>query len=277
MGVAPSAEIETRALYDVDGERLVVFATELFQYVSQDLSVAVGRIADGWKRPAGHELVALDLPSNGSTGVDIVAYGFAPLDTTRQAVPIADAFVRTADTCVFRLQLFVSPNAADDPEGLAALATGVLGTLTAGSRELDTGAGTCTIKGRDGQASLDLDVPDGWAAYQEQGQSFVVLRLVRMMPLGNAFADVTVYRGGHPSLRHVNAPPQTVTHVDGTLLGQAVEWHHIRTEETATPALLIREALATDGNEHVHVVVTTNEAALDPEIDAIVSSASARP
>jgi hypothetical protein len=271
MSAARSPELETRALFDAGGERLVVFATELFRY-SEDLPGDVARLVSSWPLPAGQRAYLLDTPPELPGGLDIVAYGFDPLDGTRQAVPIADAFVRTADATVLHLQLYVSPNALDDPAGLAALALGALGTLAPGPRALEVGGGIRTLDDLDGQPRVTVGVPNGWAAYAEQGPSFVVLRLTRVMPLGQAFASVTVYRGGHPSLRHNDLPPELVTHTEGTLLNVPAEWHHMRQETEGAPPVFIREALVADADRYVHVGAETDEVALNGEIDAILAS-----
>lgn len=268
MGVAASNETETRALYDEGGERLVILATELFRFVPDDLVGAVGGIAADWELPAGQQLVKLDLPA--TTGPGVVAFGYQPLDATRQAVPIADAFIQTADTSVLRLQMFVSPNATDDPDGLVALATGILRTLTIGPRALVAAAGTRTLTDLDDRPALTVEVPQGWVAYVEKGISFVVLRLVRMMPLGGTFGSVTVYRGGHPAPRQRDFPAESITRVDGTLLGQPAEWAYMRAE--GSRPVYTREALVADGDRYVHAVAETDEPALNVEIDGILAA-----
>jgi hypothetical protein len=271
MGAARSSEVETRAIFDAGGERLVVFATELFRY-TEDLPGDVARLVADWPLPAGQRAYVLDTPPEGPGGLSVVAYGFDPLDGTRQAVPIADSFVRTADSVVLHLQLYVSPNALDDPEGLAALALGVLGTVAPGPRQLELGGGVRTLLDLGGQPRVTVDVPKGWVAYTEKGLSFVVLRLTRVMPLGQTFASVTVYRGGHPSLRHNDVPPEGVTHAEGTLLGVSAEWHQMRQETDGAPPVFIREALVADADQYVHVVAETDEVTLNGEIDAILAS-----
>lgn len=271
MSTARSAEIETRALFDAGGERFVVFATELFRY-SEDLPGDVGRLASDWGLPPGQHAYLLDTPPQRAGGLSIAAYGFDPLDGSRQAVPIADSFLRTADAAVLHLQLYVSPNALDDPQGLAALALGALGTLRPGPRQLDAGGGVRTLADLGGQPRVLVDVPKGWVAYHEHGLSFVVLRLTRMMPLGRSSASVTIYRGGHPSLRHNAVGPEQVTHADGTLLGVPAQWHQLREDTAGEPPVLVREALVPDADRYVHVVAETDEVTLNGEIDAILAS-----
>jgi hypothetical protein len=271
MSTQTASEIETRAILDAGGERLVVFATEPFRF-SGDLPGDVARLVSGWPLPPGQRAYVLDTPPERPGGLSVVAYGFDPLDGSRQAVPIADAFVRTADTAVLHLQLFVSPNALDDPEGLAALALGVLATLAQGPRVLAAGGGPRDLTDLGGTPRVTADAPKGWVAYEERGLSFTVLRLTRMMPLGQSFASVTVYRGSHPSLRHQELPPQSVTHVDGTLLGGSAEWHHMRQDEAGAPPVFTREALVADGDQYVHVVAQTDEPGVNAEIEAILGS-----
>jgi hypothetical protein len=272
MGTARSAEVETRALFDAGGERFVVFATELFGY-SEDLLGDVGRVVSGWRLPPGQRAYLLDTPPQRPGGLSVAAYGFDRLDGSRQAVPIADSFVRTADAAVLRLQLYVSPNALGDPQGLTALAVGALGTLTPGPRQVDAGGGVRTLADLGGEPRVVVDVPKGWVAYHEQGLSFVVMRLTRMMPFGGpSHASVTIYRGGHPSLRHSDAAAKQVTHVDGTLLGVPTRWHSLREETGSERSVFVREALVPDDGRQVHVMAETDDVTLNGEIDAILAS-----
>ncbi|WP_433615154.1 hypothetical protein ACQP2P_10720 [Dactylosporangium sp. CA-139114] len=267
MGVAATEQAETRVLLDLGGERLVLLASELFRVVEGDLRPAIAAIAQTWQLPAGQRLVPLD------TAAETVAYGYFPLDSHRQAVPIADAFVRTADAAVVRVQLFVSPNAADDREGLTELATRILGTLERGGRTLAAGAGERVLTSLDGERILTLAAPQGWVAYQEPGLSFVVLRLFRLTPLGGPFASVTLYRGSAPSLVHERFPADAVTRSGGRLLGLPTDWIHVHTGIGGTSAVHMREALVEDGSgQFVHALAETDDPAFEPEIDALLGS-----
>ncbi|WP_433218163.1 hypothetical protein ACQP00_11720 [Dactylosporangium sp. CS-047395] len=267
MGVATSGQTETRVLYDRDGERLVLLASELFRFVAGDLRAGIDPIARSWELPPGQQLEPLE------TGPDTVAYGYFPLDTGRQAVPIADAFVRTADSAIVRVQLFVSPNAADDREGLTALATRILNTVERGPRTLDATPGERALVGLDGAPILTVQTPPGWVAYQEPGLSFVVLRLFRLTPLGGPFASVTLYRGTAPSMIHERFPPDAVTRAGGRLLGLPTDWIHVHTGIGGSSAVHMREALVEDGSPQlVHALAETDHPAFEPELDALLGS-----
>jgi hypothetical protein len=270
MGVAESGQTETRVLYDAGGERLVLLASELFRTVTGDLGAAIAAVARGWELPAGQHLVPLDIAG------DVAAYGYFPLDSSRPAVPIADAFVRAAaDGSVARVQLFVSPNAAADREGLTDMATRILATVRPGERRIDTAAGTRRLVGLDGEPILTVQGPAGWVAYQEPGVSFVVLRLLRVTPLGGPFASVTLYRGSAPSLLHKRFPPDAVTRSGGRLLGLPADWVHVHAGIGATSAVHLREALVEDGDgRFVHALAETDEPAFEPEIDELLGSIS---
>ena len=203
----------------------------------------------------------------------MVAYGFQPLDTTRRAVPVADAFVRVGEASVVRVQLFVSPNAVDDPDGLAELAARILATVSPGGRRTGAAAGTRTLAGLDGTPVLALDAPAGWVSFQEPGLSFVVLRLYRMTPLGGPSVSASVYRGSAPSLVHTAFPPDTVTRTGGRLLGLPTDWVHVFPKDAGTPPRHLREALVeADHGQFVHALAETEDPAYDREIDALLAS-----
>ncbi|MEU7869226.1 hypothetical protein [Dactylosporangium sp. NPDC049140] len=267
MGVAGSGQAETRVLFDLDGERLVLLASELFRVVDGELRSSIEAVAQKWELPAGQRLEPIE------AGAETVAYGYFPLDSRRQAVPIADAFVRTADFAVVRVQLFVSPNAADDREGLTELASQVLRTVRPGERSLRAAAGERRLVDLGGETILTAHVPDRWVAYQEPGLSFVVLRLFRLTPLGGPFASVTLYRGSAPSLVHGRFPADAVTRSGGRLLGLPTDWVHVHTGIGGTSAVHVREALVEDGSgQFVHALAETDEPFFEPEIDEILGS-----
>ncbi|GAA3295791.1 hypothetical protein Dvina_12370 [Dactylosporangium vinaceum] len=267
MGVAASGQTETRVLYDVGGERLVLLASELFRVVPGELRAAIDGVTGGWDLPPGQHLVPLD------TGPDTVGYGYFPLDSARQAVPIADAFVRTAESGIVRIQLFVSPNAADDRDGLTELAAQILRTVRPGERPLDAHAGSRVLAGLDGETILTADVRAGWVAYQESGLSFVVLRLLRLTPLGGPFASVTLYRGSAPNLVHQRFPADAVTRSGGRLLGLPTDWVHVHTGIGGASAVHMREALVEDGHgQFVHALAETDEPAFERELDELLGS-----
>jgi hypothetical protein len=93
------------------------------------------------------------------------------------------------------------------------------------------------------------------------------------MPFGGpSHASVTIYRGGHPSLRHSDAAAKQVTHVDGTLLGVPTRWHSLREETGSERSVFVREALVPDDGRQVHVMAETDDVTLNGEIDAILAS-----
>jgi hypothetical protein len=273
MGAPAAAETETRVVLDAGAERLVTMATELFQHCPSGFRETVDTISARWQLPAGTRLQALPVPADTPTGLEVVAIARAPLDRTRQAVPVMDAFVRHPDTTVQQLTCYVSPNAADDTEGCGFLAFQVLRTLTAGQRALVSHAGPRELPDVAGQPAATVSVPAGWVQSTQRGASFAVHTLTRVMPFGGRFGSVTVYLGGHPSPLHRQVPPETVTTRPGVLAGQPATWYVIRSTEDGQVS---REALVGLGQRVLHAFSVSDEPALEGEIDSILSAIQPR-
>jgi len=270
MGAPAAPELETRIQLDRPPERFVMMVSQLHQFIADDFRQAVERIVAGWDLPAGTTTKVLPVPLSDGGGLEVMAVARMPLDTTRQAVPVMNAFARHPDSTLARVDCYVSPNGADDPAGCGMLAFGILGTLRVGPRRLDWSARTVSLVGPDGQVALTATVPAGWLATTQHGVSFVVHRLERLMPFGNSFASITVYVGGHPSPAHRGQPEGAVSVANGRLLGQDTPWHTIHVGPD-TPVQ--REAMVPfDGADLLHVVTASNDAAVSAELAAIAGS-----
>jgi hypothetical protein len=270
MGAPAAPELETRIQLDRPPERFVMMVSQLHQFLADDLRPAVERTVAGWELPAGTTTRVLPVPLTGAAGLEVIAVARMPLDASRQAVPVMNAFARHPDSTLSRIDCYVSPNATDDPAGCGMLAFGILGTLRAGTRQLIWGARQLHLVGPDGRAALTVTVPSGWLATTQHGVSFLVHRLERLMPFGDSWASVTIYLGGHPSPVRRGQPDSAVSVANGPLLGQDTPWHTIH---PGPESPVQREALVPfDGADLLHVVTASNDPAVSAELAAITGS-----
>jgi hypothetical protein len=175
MGAPAAPELETRIQLDRPPERLVMMVTQMHQFLTDDFRPAVERVVAGWDLPAGTTNKVMPVSLAEGAGLEVIAIARMPLDTTRQAVPVMNAFARHPDSTLSRIEYYVSPNAVDDPAGCGMLAFGILGSLRAGPRQLVWGAREVSLIGRDGRAALTATVPSGWIATTQRGVSFLVV------------------------------------------------------------------------------------------------------
>jgi hypothetical protein len=270
MGAPAAPELETRIQLDRPPERFVMMLSQLRQFIADGFGPAVERMVAGWDLPAGTTTKVLPVPLADAGGLEVMAVARMPLDTTRQAVPVMNAFARHPDSTLSRIDCYVSPNATDDPAGCGMLAFGILGTLRAGPRRLDWSARTVSLLGRDGRPAMTATLPPGWLVTTQHGVSFVVHRLERLMPFGNSFASITVYLGGHPSPVHRGQPDTTVSVANGRLLGQDTPWH---TVHPGPDSPVQHEAIVPfDAGDLLHVVTASNDPAISAELAAIAGS-----
>jgi hypothetical protein len=270
MGAPAAPELESRIQLDRPPERLVMMVSQLHQYLTSDLRTTVEQIVAGWNLPAGTTTNVLPVPLVDGAGLEVIAVARMPLDTTRQAVPVMNAFARHPDSVLSRIECYVSPNAADDPAGCGLLAFGILHTLRAGPRQLNWGAREVSLTGRDGSPALTATLPSGWLATTQHGVSFLVHRLERLTPFGKGWASITVYIGGHPSPVHQGRPGGAVSVASGRLLGQDTSWYTI---QDGADSPVQREALVPlDGHELLHVMTASTDPTLSAELTAITGS-----
>jgi hypothetical protein len=270
MGAPAAPELETRIQLDRPPERFVMMVSQMHQFHTDGLQPAVERVVAGWDLPAGTTTKALPVPLAEGAGLEVIAVARMPLDTSRQGVPVMNAFARHADSILSRIDCYVSPNAADDPAGCGMLAFGILNTLRAGPRQLAWGAREVRLMGLDGRAVLRATVPSGWLATTRHGVSFVVHKFERLMLFGNSWASVTIYLGGHPSPVHRGQPESAVSVASGRLLGQDTPWH---TTHPGPGSPVQSEAVVPfDGPDLLHVITASNDPAVSAELAAITAS-----
>jgi hypothetical protein len=279
MGAPASPEVETRVVLDHGGERLVMMANETFQRSPDAIRPAVEALAAKWGSPGGSGLKVFAVPTPKGSSFEIVAVARAPLDLSRSAVPIMDAFIRHPDSTVQRLAIYVSPNAADDGAGCGLLAFEMLRTLEIGSRPLVTSHGSRSLNGHPGGPDLSVSVPNGWIATTKRGPDFVVHTLYRLMPFDGPFASVHVYVGRHPAPLHRQYPAACVTRTSGVLLNQNVDWYTLRSDEAGQPPVFRLEALVgvpgSSDRVVLHVFSETDNPSMESEIKAIAASIKA--
>jgi hypothetical protein len=275
MGAVASPEVETRVVLDHGGERLVMMANETFQLAAKGIRGAVEALTARWGSPGGSGLKVFEVPMPKGTGAEVVAVARAPLDMSRSAVPIMDAFVRHADSTVQRIALYVSPNAAQDAAGCGMLAFQMLRTVEIGPRPLNSRPGSRGLNGLSGGPGLTVTVPHGWVASTKRGGDFVVHVLSRLMPFDGPFASINVYLGRHPAPLHRQSPAAVTRRTPGELLNQATDWYELRSDDTGQ-VVFRREALVGlpgSANEVIlHVFSATDSPRMDTEIAAIAKS-----
>jgi hypothetical protein len=218
-----SAEEESRIVLDAGKEELVVIVHDLFARagdnfaasVRQEISASQGALASEYSL---HPLRVAD-PA-------CTAIAVAPREARVQGAVafLQGAYVALPDGTVLLIHGYVNPEGLEDRAGADALLAGILASASAGPRKLLREAGVRTL-----EAGLTVTVPADVIFAREAGSTFRVHWLKPMRLLGGpSEGGIGMYLGRQPDrTRHGVGLPD----INGTLLGQDVQWHAWRTDD----------------------------------------------
>ncbi len=216
---APEPEaLHSRVYLELGDEKYVVMVSELFQRAGEGFSESIA--------VAGSRLERLELLNGGSVTVQLPEV----LDTSTEAVLVAQVTVQHPDSSLQTIHFYVNPQAATDAAACHAMVMASVRSLAVGPRALQVG-GPVSLPTGPADETLNLILPDGWTTYQRTGPDFVVHHLQEIGTTADAGAFGLVYFGGHPSPmsdgsgqkveRSLFGAPQSFTRFGN---GEAVAW-----------------------------------------------------
>jgi hypothetical protein len=237
-------EQETRVMLDAGAERFVIMTYETFERIPEgkDADAAVrAAVASDFGEPAP-AVSKLSLADSTLKAWLVVP---ASVDRNREAILVLAAYVVSSDGFVQTLSFYVNPASADgkgcagqiraagvsiadgpgELSGCSGFARAIAGTLSAGKRTLDVGAGVRKLQGQYGDDTLIATVPGGTNVTVQKGPDFTVHFVRLPVDLGAPSASLGIYIGGHPSFQYEQADANVKpTSRAGKALGNAVTW-----------------------------------------------------
>lgn len=259
MSADPNTNKETRIILDIDKQRLVFFAREL--YVTSDKTLVNTLSKDNGENAKTRILDEKD---------SLLSVLVTPtkFDSTKNAILVNNLYVRTQDNSVFVIGAYINPDAYKNKDEFQKLSEKVFLTLSKGSRKLNFKARTEVLPIFDGKKKFRIALPDGYIITKDKKYDFEVLKFQKIKDLADTnWSSLTIYTGNHPSYFYGehNFDESNAEKVKGQFLTKNVEWLYFKTtekqfylKEQKIPSDQIVKGLI------VHIAMSgSNEAAID--------------
>ena len=232
MGPAPSLDEETRLVFQVGEEKLVLMAHETFQTAAKNFDK---KIRNAYSReflvmplePADRkERKALTLKGKG--------FLLTPRSSSRgdpDARLVLAALVVLPDKTIVFLSTYVNAAAFKDRKGCRKLAEAILGSASAGDKQLSLKAGPKRLWVYSEAEELSLDLPENYVVTSSQGVDFLVYHIRPVSEFGSSPGVLSIYFGMHPAYIHQqmrqeeDSPAIAVRKVPTRILGKKVSWY----------------------------------------------------
>ena len=219
MSADPNANQETRIILDIDKQRLVFFARELF--VTSDKAAFIKNIGkDDGDSYKSRLLVDKD---------SLTAALTTPLifDTSKNAILINSLLVRTPDGTIFSIGAYINPGAFKNKNEFQKLSENIFSGITKGGRTQNFKARVEAFQISGGKKKLSIDLPDGYVVNKDAKYDFEVLKFRKIKNMADTtWRDLIIYIGHHPSYFYGEEGFEIndAERINGKFLDQPVEW-----------------------------------------------------
>lgn len=219
MAPTSSSHEETRLMSQlIDGQRVVVYAKELFVTSTGDLKEDA-RIL--WERMSGDDAGNYRLSEiQSQNGLDIVKVFIDNPNINSDAILIDSAFIKMSDDSIIFLGFYVNPMAFRWKESCLQLTDSLLSTLRAGARTLHISAYDATVY------NLNFNLKTGYVLTQQQGADFDVFYIKKVVPVTSYSPSMGIYLGWNPSFSEevMGFESSDIETTKGTVLDIPVDW-----------------------------------------------------
>jgi hypothetical protein len=273
MAADPSTDEETRVVLDAGNERLVLMASETFQWADENFAKALGKEAA--------DCLLTPMPGAGGAPPSYLAIPKS-VKPGGAATPVAYAYLVTPDKTVVRLTVYVNPAACADLAGCTALAKAVLATAAAGNVSIRRPAETRRLRAMVANHELEVSLPKEYVVTLSRGPDFWVYYVYPLSPYGNRPGSLLVYQGAHPRTFHGKAEegegkPEAEKSAEGAFLGKKTTWK-TWSEGTGDQARTCAETMVSVGAlETFHVYYWAHVPDLMKELDTVAQSMKLAP
>ena len=219
MSADPNTNKETRIILDIDKQRLVFFARELF--VTSDESSFFRNVS---KDDGDNYKSKILLNKDTVTAVLTTPLTF---DSQKNAILVNSLLVRTPDGTIFSIGAYINPDAFKNKNEFQKLSENVFASLTKGNRKQNFKARTEVFKILGGKKSFSIDLPDGYVVNKDASYDFEVLKFEKIKDMADTtWQSLTIYTGSYPSYFYGDEgfDAKDAEKINGKFLGQSVEW-----------------------------------------------------
>jgi tetratricopeptide (TPR) repeat protein len=257
MSAPQPDESETRIVFESADGKLVLMATDLYAYASDDFSQGVDRLLKQWQDPNQPDSKEPDLVRQ--PGIITTAGGLKAVlvknvnasSKKSKSLLVRAAVVANNDGTVQYLAIYANHAAAKEWSRVSNLAEQILKSAAPGTSPTKFNERTVTVSEHLG---LSIKVPESTSVSIKRGPDFSVFRCSKMIPLGDSPVCLIIYEGNHPDFR----PDTKAKLFTGTILGQKVDWFEMNSEDGAKGAETILP-LPTREDIVLHISVLAGE------------------
>jgi len=225
MSADPNINRETRIILDIDKQRLVFFARELYVTANNNLLDVLSK--------DNNEKAKVKILTDKDSILSVLVTP-KKLDSTETAILVNNLYVQTQDRTVFVIGAYINPDAYKNRDEFQELSENVFSTLTKGSRKLNFQARTEKLPIFDGKKKFSIALPDGYVITKDKGYDFEVFKLQKIRDIADTnWLSLTIYTGYHPSYfyREYNFDKSSAIKTNGRFLNKKVIWLNFKNME----------------------------------------------
>lgn len=216
---------ETRIILDIDEQRLVFFARELYVTSGDNLL----------------ETLSIEIDENAKIKIltkqdSLLSVLITPtnFDSTQNAILVNNLYVKTPDNTVFVIGAYINPDAFKNKDEFQQLSENIFASLMKGSRKLDVKARRSVSPIFDGKKKFSITLPEGYVITKDKKYDFEVLKIQKVRDISDTnWSSLTIYTGQHPSYFHsdYNFNISDAKMSNENFLDNPVEWLNFKNEE----------------------------------------------
>jgi hypothetical protein len=190
MSADPNANKETRIILDIDNQRLVFFARELYATSNDNLLETISK--------ANSENAKTKTLTKQDSLLSILVTP-SKFDSTQNAILINNLYVMTQDKTVFIIGAYINSAAFKYKDEFQKLSEKVFASLTKGNRKLNYKARIETLPIFDGKKKFSIALPNGYVITKDKKYDFEVLKFHKVRDMADTnWTSLTIYTGNHP-------------------------------------------------------------------------------
>jgi hypothetical protein len=217
---------ETRIVLDIEEQRLVFFARELYVTSNNNLLEVLSM------KKKKKEILKILTDTDSLQSVLITPTTF---DSTANAILVNNLYVQTQDGTVFVIGAYINPNAYKNKDDFQKLTENVFSTLTKGNRKLNFKARIEKVPiFFDSKKKFNIVLSEGYIITKNSQYDFEVLNIQKVRDIADTnWFSLTIYTGNHPSYFYgeYDFDKSSAIKTDGQFLNKKIVWLNFKNDE----------------------------------------------
>lgn len=225
MSADPNTNKETRLILDIDKQRLVFFARELYVTSDDNLLKTISK--------DNNENAKIKILTKQDTLLSVLVTP-SKFDSTENAILVNNLYVRTQDKTVFVIGAYINPDAFKNKDEFQKLSEKVFASLTKGNKKLNYKTRTEISPIFDKKKKFSIALPEGYVITKDKKYDFEVLKFQKVRDITDTnWTSLTIYTGNHPSyfFGEYDFSDSDAVKTNSTFLNKPIEWLNFKNTE----------------------------------------------